>query len=116
VLKRIHPATRVPFERLREIGRGSVFEEAAVDVAPPLPGVEARLQLAPEGICEELRAVHEEPPPSAEHHLLICRRQRHAANSVGQDFPESRKIATTNPAFLNPADLVQMGVEPGGLF
>ena len=115
VLKRIHPATRVPLERLREIGRGSVFEEAAVDVAPPLPGVDARLQLAPEGVCEELRAVREEPLPSTERHLLICRRQRHAANSVGQGFPESRKIATTNPAFLNPADLERLGVEPGAL-
>jgi anaerobic selenocysteine-containing dehydrogenase/1-acyl-sn-glycerol-3-phosphate acyltransferase len=115
VLKRIHPSTRVPLERLRETGRGSVFEEAAIDVAPPLPGVEARLQLAPEGVCEELRAVREEPLPSTERHLLICRRQRHAANSVGQDFPESRKIATTNPAFLNPADLERLGVEPGAL-
>ena len=115
VLKRIHPATRVPLEKLREIGRGSVFREVAVDVTPPLPGVEARLQLAPEGVCEELRTLREEPLPSTEGHLLICRRQRHAANSVGQGFPESRKIATTNPAFLNPADLERLGVEPGEL-
>jgi 1-acyl-sn-glycerol-3-phosphate acyltransferase len=115
VLKLIHPATRVPLETMREIGHGSVFEEAAIDVSPPLPGVEARLQLAPEGICAELREVREEPLPSTETHLLICRRERHAANSVGQDFPESRKIATTNPAFLNPVDLERLGVAPGAL-
>ena len=34
---------------------------------------------------------------------------------MGQDFPESRKIATTNPAFLNPVDLERLGVAPGAL-
>jgi anaerobic selenocysteine-containing dehydrogenase len=114
VLKLIFPATRVPLERIREIGAGHVFEELEVDVAAPLPSLTARLQLAPEGVCEELRAerdaVRGAPGFS---HLLICRRLRHASNSVGREFPESRAKGTTNPAYLNPADLEQLGLSPG---
>jgi anaerobic selenocysteine-containing dehydrogenase len=116
LLKRIRPATRVPLEELREIGAGRVFDELEVRVGAPLPGVEARLQLVPEGIPEELRQVLEAPPAGEGFsHRLVCRRLRHVSNSVGRHFPESRAKGVTNPAYLNPTDCEALGLAPGDL-
>jgi anaerobic selenocysteine-containing dehydrogenase len=113
-LKLIFPATRVPLERIREVGTGHIFEELEVEVAPPLPGLEARLQLAPEGVCQELCAESAASPAAAGFsHLLICRRLRHVSNSVGHEFPESRSVGSTNLAYLHPADLEELGLSPG---
>ncbi len=91
LLKLIRPETRVPLERIRDRDGGSVFDELEVAVAKPLPGMEARLNLAPDGICDELREVRAEafhtPGEDAFSHRLICRRLRHVSNSVGRDFP-----------------------------
>jgi anaerobic selenocysteine-containing dehydrogenase len=119
VLKLIRPDTRVPLEEIRDRRAGHVFDELEVVVAAPIPGLEARLNLAPTGICDELRevrgeayhAVGEGPFP----HRLICRRLRHVANSVGRDFPETQKRGPNNPAFMNPADLEKLGVTAGDL-
>jgi anaerobic selenocysteine-containing dehydrogenase len=116
LLKRIRPATRVPLEELREVGAGRVFDELEVRVGAPLPGVEARLQLVPEGIPEELRQVLEAPPAGEGFsHRLVCRRLRHVSNSVGRHFPESRAKGVTNPAYLNPTDCEALGLAPGDL-
>jgi len=119
LLKLIRPDTRVPLERIRERGGGHVFDEIAAVVAPPIPGLEARLNLAPEGICDELREVRGEafqaPGEGPFPHRLICRRLRHVANSVGQNFPESAERGTTNPAYMNPADLEKIGISAGDI-
>jgi anaerobic selenocysteine-containing dehydrogenase len=119
LLKLIRPDTRVPLERIRERDGGSVFDELEVFVAKPLPGMEARLNLAPDGICDELREVRAEafqaPGEGAFPQRLICRRLRHVVNSVGRDFPESTKRGTTNPAYMNPADLEKLGVSAGDI-
>jgi anaerobic selenocysteine-containing dehydrogenase len=114
VLKLIFPVTRIPLERIREMGAGRVFDELAVEVAPPLPGVAARLQFAPEGICEELRAERAAAPgKTGFSHLLICRRLHHVSNSAGREFPRSRAVGSTNLAYLHPADLEKLGLSPG---
>ena len=118
VLQLIRPDTRVPLAEIREKAGGHVFGELEVVVSPPIPGLEARLQLAPAGICEELDEVRREafqrPGEGPYTHRLICRRVRHVTNSVGRDFPETARRGTTNPAYMNPADLEQLGVAPGG--
>ena len=119
VLQLIRPDTRVPLAEIRARTGGHVFEDLEVVVAAPIPGLEARLDLAPPGICEELREVRSEafqvPGEGRYTHRLICRRLRHVANSVGRDFPETSRRGAANPAYMNPADLEQLGVEPGGL-
>jgi anaerobic selenocysteine-containing dehydrogenase len=81
--------------------------------------MEARLNLAPDGICDELREVRAEafqvPGEGAFPYRLICRRLRHVSNSVGRDFPESAERGTTNPAYVNRADLEKLGVSAGDL-
>jgi anaerobic selenocysteine-containing dehydrogenase len=119
LLELIRPDTRVPLERIREREGGAVFDELNVRVAGPLPGLEARLDVAPDGICDELREVRAEafqaPGEGAFPQRLICRRLRHVSNSVGRDFPESAKRGRTNPAYMNPADLERLGVSAGDL-
>jgi anaerobic selenocysteine-containing dehydrogenase len=120
LLERIKPDTRVSYTEARAKQGGHVYTEQASEVAAPIPGLEARLQCAPEGICEELREVRGEPVAAEQEgeftHLLICRRLRHFQNSVGMDFPQSiEKGGTTNPAFMNAVDLEKLGIESGDL-
>ncbi|MFQ5416847.1 MAG: molybdopterin-dependent oxidoreductase [Myxococcota bacterium] len=119
VLELIRPDTRIPLAEIRDRDGGHIFDEIDVTVAPPIPGLDARLDLAPPGICDELREVRAEsfspigqgPFP----YRLISRRMRHVANSVGRDFPETCKRGVRNPAYMNPADLEKLGVEAGNL-
>jgi anaerobic selenocysteine-containing dehydrogenase len=119
VLERIRPNTRIPLAEIRDKDGGHVFGELDVTVAPPIPGLDARLDLAPPGICDELREVCAESFAPIEQgafpHRLISRRMRHVANSVGRDFPETRKRGPGNPAYMNPADLEKLGVVAGDL-
>mgnify|MGYP006208519787 CR=1 FL=1 len=46
---------------------------------------------------------------------LISRRTIEVSNSNGQDLPAIRKEMPHNPAFMNPADLADLGVPDGGL-
>ncbi|MBW2272564.1 MAG: molybdopterin-dependent oxidoreductase [Deltaproteobacteria bacterium] len=120
VLKRIRPETRVSYDEVRAKSGGHVYEDQVLEVAPPIPGIEARLQCAPEGICEELREVRGEPIAAEQEgaftHLLICRRLRHFQNSVGQDFPQSQEQGgTTNSAYMNAVDLEELGIGSGDL-
>jgi anaerobic selenocysteine-containing dehydrogenase len=118
LLKLNLPATRVPLEEIRAAIGGKVFEEVAAVAAPPIPGLEAKLQLAPTGACDELRDVRAEDFLEARarfSHLLICRRMKMVLNSVGQDFPDSQKQAGTNPAWMNENDVAMLGLEAGDL-
>ncbi len=123
VIKMLKPNTRVALEDIRAKGRGHVFDELDVRVEAPIPGTEGRLQLAPEGICEEIGEVYVETKDSIQcaksgaafTHLLICRRLGHVINSYGQTYPELREKGTTNYAYINEADLEQLGLSAGDL-
>jgi len=121
LLSLLTKGSRVPIEEVRSKDGGHLFEEIEVRVDPPMAGLEARLQLAPEGIPEELAAVRAEPvTPLGQYgedgsytHLLICRRMREVMNSVGRDFPDSRAKRPTNPVYLCPEDLAAIGCADG---
>jgi anaerobic selenocysteine-containing dehydrogenase len=118
LLEQLTTGSRIPLAAVREKQGGHSFEdELTVLVDPPMPGLEARLNLAPDGVCGELRAIRSEPTPGDDEyaHLLICRRMREVMNSVGQDFPETRVKCPTNPAYMSPADLEALGLRSGDL-
>ena len=115
VLERVVPRTRVPLDQLREVEGGQVFPEIEDVVGPAKPDADARFELAPEGVVEELAQVRGESLVSAYTHRLISRRLRHVYNSSGRELPAIRKKGTTNPAFLNPTDLEELGVASGDL-
>ncbi|MCG8588587.1 MAG: hypothetical protein MJE66_04785, partial [Proteobacteria bacterium] len=103
------------------------WRDIAVQVGPPRErdGERPRLELAPEGIPEELGAVRAEPfaatgggyGEDAERysHRLISRRLLHVYNSSGRDLKALRARGTTNPAFMHPDDLTDLGLADGDL-
>jgi anaerobic selenocysteine-containing dehydrogenase len=107
---------RIPFAEVRKRRGGTVYEHVQQLVEPADPGCEARFELAPEGVVEELAAVRREPLAEPFTHRLISRRLRQVYNSSGRDLSESRrKGGTTNPAFMNPDDLEELGARSGEL-
>ncbi len=123
VLDLAFAGAKVPIRTIAQHQGGHVFEEAAVTVSPPIPGIEGRLQLTPEGIVDELHEVRAEALPEPGHHgddgsythLLICSRLRHVMNSVGHDLPAALTHGPHNPAFLHPDDLTALRLRPGDL-
>lgn len=108
---------------LCETQGGHLFQEIDVRVSPAIPGVEARLALAPGEMLKELRAVREAPERAAGSvgaaggysHLLIPRRVKYMTNSVGQDLPRTATELAYNPAYLHPSDLAALGFSSGDL-
>jgi len=46
---------------------------------------------------------------------MVSRRLKATLNSMGPELPGLARKGTTNPAFMNPADLAELGVEAGDL-
>jgi anaerobic selenocysteine-containing dehydrogenase len=104
---------RIPFAEVRRHRGGTVYARVEQRVEPADPGCDKRFEMAPEGIALELAQVRRESLVEPFSHRLISRRLRQVYNSSGRDLPDSRKKGTTNPAFMNPADLEELGVRSG---
>ncbi|MCP4906760.1 MAG: molybdopterin-dependent oxidoreductase, partial [bacterium] len=123
LLERLTQGARIPLSTIRGSEGGRLYPEAATKAAAAFEGIEARLDVAPEGVPEELAELRAERIPIPGRygedgtftHLLIARRMRHVMNSVGQGWPESSKRGTTNPAFLCRADCEALGFAAGDL-
>lgn len=125
VMKLVLPNTRVPLEELREREGGGVYEAVAPTVQPADSGHAGRLDVGPQEVCEELREIRAEvfsetgagygEEADAYTHRLISRRLRHVYNSSGQYLSAIRKEGVTNPAFMNPEDLRELGIDGGDL-
>ncbi|MBK6289994.1 MAG: molybdopterin-dependent oxidoreductase [Gammaproteobacteria bacterium] len=121
VLELLYPQSKVPMRTLARYEGGHVFDDIDIRVTAPIPGLEGRLCVAPEGIADELHALRAEPVPEPGRfgrdgrftHLLISRRMKHVNNSLCHDLPRSKGRA--NPAFVNPGDLASLGAVPGEL-
>jgi len=119
ILEHMHPDSRIPIAEIRAQDGGHVFEEVQVTVVAAES--DAKLQLAPEDVVQEMAEVSAQaladdgaPVKDAEFsHLLISRRLKHVYNSSGQQLPEIRKKGTTNPAYMHPDDLTDMGMGDG---
>jgi anaerobic selenocysteine-containing dehydrogenase len=119
----VRPAPKVPIREIAQYEGGHLFQEIDVRVSPAIPGVEARLDLAPAEMMKELRAVREAPERAAGSagaagdfsHLLIPRRVKYMTNSVGQDLPRTATELAYNPAYLHPSDLAALGFSSGDL-
>ncbi len=115
VLEKIFPATKVPLREIAEYEGGHVFEQVAPMVGPPIEGLEGRLRIAPEESLRELSELAEEGdgPEDEFTHLLAVRRLKHVANTVGRDFPKTSELGASNPAYLHPRELAELGVRAG---
>jgi anaerobic selenocysteine-containing dehydrogenase len=119
VLEHMFPNPKVPIAEIRAQDGGHVFEGVQVMVEPGEGN--ARLQLTPGGVADELAEVRAQtlqangaPGKDGDYsHLLISRRLKHVYNSSGQQLPEIRRKGTTNPAYMNPEDVAALGIGDG---
>ncbi len=118
-----YAAARMPIEEVRR-RRNEVHPELALVVEAADPGATARFDLTPPGIGDELAEVASERTGAeavvgvdADQYpfRLVSRRLKSVLNSLGPELPGLARKGTTNPAYLHPEDLAELGVDTGDL-
>jgi anaerobic selenocysteine-containing dehydrogenase len=103
---------RVDLGEIRLHPHGLAPEGPAVIVEAVTPSAD-RFQLADESLIAELASTLSETIEAGFDLLLISRRMWEYYNSWGQDVASVRKRWGANPAFLNPQDMVDLGITEG---
>jgi anaerobic selenocysteine-containing dehydrogenase len=123
VIARCYPRAAVPLDDRWGEG-GQRVETVALTVKPARDDAVGRFQLAPDDIALELSALFGEGTtlatidgydPAVHRFRLVSRRDQHTLNSLGPELPRSRQHGTTNPAWMHPDDLAELGVVDGDL-
>jgi len=116
--------SRIPLDEVRRYPGGHVFPVAQPQrVEPARPErAEARMNLAPQAVVEQLREIRREPFDATSggyqgdrrfSHRLISRRMLEVYNSTGDHLPSLRRRFPYNPAFMNPRDMQAIGIRSG---
>ena len=113
--------TRAPYEELKQYPSGVAHPRSRYRVAPGRPQATARFDVVPPDVEAELRdcAAQRVEPGRFESngqvftHLLSSRRLRDTFNSNGIELEAVRKRTPYNAAYMNPADLAQLGLASG---
>jgi anaerobic selenocysteine-containing dehydrogenase len=110
----------VPLEEVKRHPNGAVFEEPASYVLPKMDGWEARLDLANELMMRDLREMAARPTGDLASWAddrypfrLVGRRMHAHYNSGGMTAPRLHAKEPTNPAYMHPDDLRQLGLTTG---
>jgi anaerobic selenocysteine-containing dehydrogenase len=110
---------RVSLDEVKQYPHGAVFESTSV-VLPKMEGWEGRLDLANELMMGDLAAITERGDGDIASWAgddypfrLIGRRMNAHYNSAGTTLPRLHAKEPTNPAFMNPADLEELGLDDG---
>lgn len=123
VLDLVVAGGRVPLSEVRTYPGGHLFEDATIRLQPRVAGVAARFRAGDPEVLAELRDIQGESVSSdggycTEErftHRLIGSRLREVFNSSGCELPAAKAKRRYNPAYLNPIDLRELGVEPGDI-
>jgi anaerobic selenocysteine-containing dehydrogenase len=113
--------SRITLDELKRHPSGKVYDVADCRVLPGRPEADARFDVIPSDVAEELRDFRSreiEPGDIRSNgerftHLLSSRRSRDVMNSIGTQLRTVLARMPANPAYLNPRDLAVMGMEPG---
>ena len=121
IIDRAYAGSRMPLDEVRA-NRRVVHPDMRPVVAPAEEGATARFTPAPDDLMAELAAFLDEPYPmlgdvdvSAYPFRLVSRRLKHVLNSTGTELPALARKGTTNPAYMHPDDVAELGLEAGGL-
>lgn len=123
VLDLVYANSRVPLDEIRA-ANGQVMPEYAITVQPADPDAGGRFQVGLADHIEELaqvRAEHDSAQiitgydPEVHTFRLISRRLKTHLNSLGGEIPGLRDKTSTNYAYMNPADMDQLGLVEDGL-
>ncbi|MFT5203335.1 MAG: anaerobic selenocysteine-containing dehydrogenase [Candidatus Aldehydirespiratoraceae bacterium] len=117
VLDLVYATSRIGMDEIRA-HRGAVHDDNPVRVVAGDPEATGRFAVAPSDVVAELTDVHAEGRADAYAEFpfrLTSRRMKHVLNSLGRELPGLASVGTTNPAYMNPADLESLGLAEGDL-
>jgi anaerobic selenocysteine-containing dehydrogenase len=107
--------SRVPLAAVKAAGRGAIYSDDSIVVAPKDPGWKGKLDVGNATLLGELAEIAREAPDRNARFVyrLISRRLRDVYNSSGRDLPRLTRKWSYNPAFMHPADLAREGLAAG---
>jgi anaerobic selenocysteine-containing dehydrogenase len=116
ILAKMTTDSRVPLDEIYQREGGHVYDVPDVIVGPADPADKGYLNLLPEGISSELSKAAADADVSLQQKTdypfqLISRRMKNVYNSTGVELSFLAAKGTTNPAFINPADMSALGIE-----
>jgi len=123
VLDLVYANSRVPMDEIRA-NAGKVLNQHKITVSPADENAAGRFQVGLADHLEELAVVRQETTgaeliagfdPEVHTYRLISRRLKSHLNSLGREIPGLAKKTPTNYAYINPADMAELGVEDDGL-
>ncbi|MDP9464602.1 MAG: oxidoreductase, partial [Actinomycetota bacterium] len=122
VIDLAYAQSRMPLDEVRR-SRMRVHPDRALVVQPAAAVCTARFTLAPDDLMAELAGVHAQRDSCATLGVsgtdypfrLVSRRMKHVVNSLGCELPALARKGTTNPAYMNPADVGSLGLLDGDL-
>ncbi|HEY8121772.1 MAG TPA: molybdopterin dinucleotide binding domain-containing protein [Myxococcota bacterium] len=107
--------SRVPLDTVKRAGRGALYPDERIVVAPKEPGWQGKLDIGNATLLGELAEIAHEPIERDARfaYRLISRRLPDVYNSSGHDIPRLTRKWTYNPAFMHPDDLAREGLAAG---
>jgi anaerobic selenocysteine-containing dehydrogenase len=121
IIDRSYAGSRMSLDEVRANRRQVHMHMRPVVVAAD-EGATARFTPAPDDLMAELAEVLAEPSwmfagtdMSQYPFRLVSRRLKHVLNSTGTELPGLARRGTTNKAYMNPADLTELGLADGDL-
>jgi anaerobic selenocysteine-containing dehydrogenase len=123
IIDRSYAGSRMPLDQVRA-NRRQVHPDWRFTVDPPDDAATAKFTLAPEDLTAELAVVRTERTGAeamgdfdvdAFPFRLVSRRLKHVLNSLGTELPALAKKGTTNPAYMNPADVEALDLHDGDI-
>jgi anaerobic selenocysteine-containing dehydrogenase len=121
IIDRSYAGSRMPLDEVRA-SRGEVHMEMTMYAQPADEGATARFTPAPLDLMEELTDMLATPPAtfggqdvSDYPFRLVSRRLKHVLNSTGTELPALARKGTTNPAYMHPDDVAELGLESGDI-
>ena len=121
IIDRAYFGSRMPLDEVRANPR-TVHMDKKLVVQPAEEGATARFTPAPDDLMAELAEVLAETPTTfagtdvSEYPFrLVSRRLKHVLNSTGTELPGLARKGTTNPAYMNPQDVADLGLASGDI-
>jgi anaerobic selenocysteine-containing dehydrogenase len=109
--------SRVPLSEIRRYETGKVFDDPDAVVLPREPDCEAFLELGNDEMMNQLDDAARGTLEGDDEFpfRLVSRRTENTLNSQGRDQENLVRERPHNPAYMNPADMEALGIEPGML-
>jgi anaerobic selenocysteine-containing dehydrogenase len=104
----------IRFEDLADAPAGRLFDVAPVIAQPGGDDPALRFQILPDDVAAELaNSIAGDIGADLYPMRLVSRRMREVMNTLGMNWPDSRKRVPYNPAYLHPDSLTEANIAPG---